>query len=152
MAEARGAVGSRRCGEPVEVLGALVAVGDHARRRPATAPVSASANIGGMTDAGALLFEARQRAGLSQAELARRAGIPRSVLNAYERGRRQPGADTFLRILDAADIEVRLSETTRRDMEERLGRILGQVLGLADALPLRREGPLEYPQFARRVG
>ena len=105
-----------------------------------------------MTDAGALLYEARHRAGLSQAELARRAGIPRSVLNAYERGRRQPGADTFLRVLDAADIEVRLSETTRRAQEERLGRILNQVLGLADALPLGPKGPLRYPRFARRAG
>ncbi|HEX2039957.1 MAG TPA: helix-turn-helix transcriptional regulator [Acidimicrobiales bacterium] len=105
-----------------------------------------------MTDAGALLYEARHRAGLSQAELARRAGIPRSVLNAYERGRRQPGADTFLRILDAADIEVRLSNRTRRAEEEYLGRILGLAIGLADALPLERNGPLTYPNFGRRVG
>lgn len=105
-----------------------------------------------MADAADLLYEARNRAGLSQAELARRAGIPRSVLNAYERGRRQPGADMFLRILDAADLELRLSATTRRAHEEHLGRILEDVIGLADFMPFEREGPLAYPNFARRVG
>lgn len=133
------------------VLGAVVAVG-LAGRRPTPPPVSVCANLLAVTDAGALLYEARHRAGLSQAELARRAGIPRSVLNAYERGRRQPGADAFLRILDAADFELRLSALTRRDHEEHLGRVLEDVIGLADHMPFKREGPLRYPRFARRVG
>lgn len=133
------------------VFRALVAL-RLAGRRSTPPPVSVCANLIGVTDAGALLYEARCRAGLSQAELARRAGIPRSVLNAYERGRRQPGADAFLRILDAADIEVRLSEKTRRAEEEYLGRILSDVLGLADALPSERKGPLTYPRFTRRAG
>ena len=44
-----------------------------------------------------LIGEIRRRSGLTQAELARRAGLPRSVLNAYERGRRQPGVDALAR-------------------------------------------------------
>ena len=35
----------------------------------------------------------RSRRGLTQAELARAAGMTRSVVNAYERGRRQPSVE-----------------------------------------------------------
>lgn len=38
---------------------------------------------------GALLRTARQQAGLSQAEVAGRAGVTQSVLSAYESGARQ---------------------------------------------------------------
>jgi transcriptional regulator with XRE-family HTH domain len=58
----------------------------------------------------ALLHEVLERSGLSQAELARRAGIPRSVLNAYLRGTREPGAEAFLRLACAAGFDVELSE------------------------------------------
>ena len=40
---------------------------------------------------GALIREARQRAGLSQTELARRAAVAQSVISAYETDRREPG-------------------------------------------------------------
>ena len=74
------------------------------------------------------------------------------MLNAYERGRRQPGADAFLRILDAAGLEVRVAGKTRRAEDEYLARILGLALDLAEALPTARRGDLAYPPFARRVG
>jgi len=45
---------------------------------------------------------------LSQAELARRAQLPRSVVNAYEHGRRQPGVDALARIASAAGMELRV--------------------------------------------
>ena len=108
--------------------------------------------MAGMTNAADLLYEARCRAKLSQAELARRSGIPRSVLSAYENGRRQPGADALFRILDAAGLDVRLTGKTPRAEDEYLARILGQVLDLAEALPFEREGPLAYPLFKRRAG
>lgn len=98
-----------------------------------------------------LLLLARRRAGLTQAELARRAGIPRSVLNAYERGRRQPGVDSLARILDAAGSSLRLSRPVERPDPERAGRILAQVLDLAESLPSRRRRTLPYPPFASRV-
>jgi len=60
-----------------------------------------------------LIVEARKQADLSQAELARRAGLPRSVLNAYENGRRQPGVDALARILAAAGRELRLGRAVR---------------------------------------
>ncbi len=46
-----------------------------------------------------LLVAARKQSGLSQVELSRRSGIAQSVISAYERGQREPGADVFIRIL-----------------------------------------------------
>jgi uncharacterized protein len=104
----------------------------------------------GKAGAGALIAEARRRGGLRQAELARRAGIPRSVLNVYERGRREPGAEALARILRTAGFELRLVRTPAVDAE-RAGRVLAQVLDLADALPTKRRGRLAYPPFRERV-
>jgi transcriptional regulator with XRE-family HTH domain len=95
--------------------------------------------------AGDLIAQARRESGLSQAELARRAGMPRSVLNAYERHRRQPGVDALARIARAAGLEVRIGRPLDRIDPHRAGRILVQVLDLAEALPSRRRGPLAYP-------
>ena len=99
--------------------------------------------------ASALIARARRRSGLRQAELARRAGLPRSVLNVYERGRREPGADALATVLAAAGFELRLAAAPPVD-PERAGRVLGQVLDLAEALPTRRRGSLRYPPFRRR--
>ena len=98
-----------------------------------------------------MLTEARRQAGISQAELARRAGVPRSVVNVYERGRRQPGADVLARLLTAAGFELRLAPAVRHLDGERAGRLLAQVLDLAEVLPARRRGRLAYPPFARRA-
>lgn len=92
-----------------------------------------------------LLAEARRRAGVTQAELARRAGLPRSVVNAYERGHREPGTEALARLLAALGLRLRVAPGLRRVDEERAGRILEQVLDLAEALPTRRGGPLRYP-------
>jgi transcriptional regulator with XRE-family HTH domain len=53
-----------------------------------------------------LIAVIRQQSGLSQAELARRTGLTRSVLSAYARGRRQPGVDALARIAAAAGLEI----------------------------------------------
>lgn len=74
--------------------------------------------------------------------------MPASVLSAYERGRRQPGADALDSILAAAGFELRLGP--RIDLEEN-GRILAQVLDLAWRLPFRPRPKLEYPPFQRRI-
>jgi transcriptional regulator with XRE-family HTH domain len=101
------------------------------------------ANIEPMS-AAALLKEARLRSGLSQAELARRAGITRSVVNVYERGVREPGADTLIRVLSAAGFDVHLDRAGPIDVQ-RNARILADVLDLAEHLPSRRRGRLTYP-------
>jgi predicted nucleotidyltransferase/DNA-binding XRE family transcriptional regulator len=52
--------------------------------------------------AGGLLRRARLGAGISQAELAFRAGVAQSVISAYEAGRRQPSLPTLARLIDSA--------------------------------------------------
>lgn len=88
---------------------------------------------------------------MNQAELARRAGIARSVLNVYESGRRRPSSDALARILAAAGFDLGLKPALRRLDAERAGRILEQVLDLAEALPSRRRGELRYPPIGRRA-
>ena len=56
-----------------------------------------------------LVREARRRAGLTQAELADRAGTKQSVISMYERGRRLPDLDTLQRLVAACGLELRLS-------------------------------------------
>jgi transcriptional regulator with XRE-family HTH domain len=58
--------------------------------------------------AAALLQLARLKAGLSQRELAGRAGVPTTMISAYERDRRQPTLETLLRLLRAAGFDLRL--------------------------------------------
>jgi transcriptional regulator with XRE-family HTH domain len=102
-----------------------------------------------MTESAALIVRAREAAGLSQAHLARKAGIPRSVLNAYEHGRRQPGADALIAIVRAAGFDLDL---IRRLDLERNARILAEVLDLAERLPWRPKRKLRYPPLNRRAG
>ena len=52
--------------------------------------------------AGSLLRRARVGAGMSQAELAFRAGVAQSVISAYEAGRRQPSLPTLAKLIEAA--------------------------------------------------
>ena len=61
-----------------------------------------------MTDrsAGSILREARQRAGLTQADLAARAGVTQSVISAYESGRRQPSLPVLRSLINAAGLEL----------------------------------------------
>jgi transcriptional regulator with XRE-family HTH domain len=56
--------------------------------------------------AAALVQLARIKAGLSQQELARRAGVPATMISAYERDKRQPGLNTLLKLLHAAGFEL----------------------------------------------
>jgi transcriptional regulator with XRE-family HTH domain len=56
----------------------------------------------------ALLRLARMRAGLTQAELAARAGVARSMVSAYESDHRQATLPTLMRLLAAAGFELRM--------------------------------------------
>src|SRR5690348_14066078 len=62
---------------------------------------------------GDLIVRARRTAGLSQAELARRAGTSRTTLSAYEHGRKSPSLDTLERLLAAAGFELAAHPTIR---------------------------------------
>ena len=94
-----------------------------------------------------LIREMRRRTGLTQAGLARRARMPRSVVNAYEHGKREPGVDALARLAAAAGFELRLRPAVRRLDPERAGRLLAQVLDLAEALPHRRRRGLSPSPF-----
>ena len=83
---------------------------------------------------GATLRRLRLRAGLTQVVVAEAAGIPASVLSAYERGRRQPGHDVVSRIIDALGLRVRFEPAPDPEMQARR---LVEVLTLAEALPYR---------------
>jgi transcriptional regulator with XRE-family HTH domain len=58
--------------------------------------------------AAGLLQLARLRSGLSQQELADRAGVDRSMVSAYEHDRRQPTLPTLSKLLKAAGFELRM--------------------------------------------
>jgi transcriptional regulator with XRE-family HTH domain len=55
---------------------------------------------------GDLLREARLRAGLSQGELARRAGKPTSSIGRWERGEVLPSLETLRELVRACDLEL----------------------------------------------
>jgi len=101
---------------------------------------------------------ARRRAGLTQAELARRAGTSQPVVSAYERGLRDPSHRTLRRLVEAAGARLRVDAmpTPMSDLPppatiEEHGRRLIDVLGLADALPKRRRPPtLEMPRLVSK--
>jgi transcriptional regulator with XRE-family HTH domain len=97
----------------------------------------------------ALLREILERSGLSQAELARRAGIPRSVLNVYLKGNREPGTEATLRIAAAAGFDVELKKRRSPVDGVRAGEILVQVVELAEALPFRPRPEIQFPPLKR---
>ncbi|HLL93141.1 MAG TPA: helix-turn-helix transcriptional regulator [Solirubrobacteraceae bacterium] len=92
-----------------------------------------------------LIARIRRARGYSQTELARRSGLDRSALSAYEHGRRQPSVATLARIAAAAGMQLDLAAAPNAAAEEHTGRILAQVLELAEALPYRPRDELAYP-------
>lgn len=98
-----------------------------------------------------MIEDIQRRSGLSQAELARRAGIPRSVLNVYLHGHREPGSDALLRLAAAAGLDVQFAERVPPVDPERASKILVQVLELAEALPFRPRAEMEFPPLAERL-
>ncbi len=57
---------------------------------------------------GDLLREARLRVGLSQADLARRAGKPTSVIGRWERNEVRPSLETLRELVRACGLDLRL--------------------------------------------
>jgi len=99
--------------------------------------------------AGELIRTVRRQSGFTQAELSRRAGMPRSVLSAYERGHRQPSVAALARITAAAGLEINVGPPAARPSLARAGEILAQVLDLAELLPYRPRRELAYPPLIR---
>ena len=96
---------------------------------------------------------ARRRRGLSQAELAERAGTSQPVISAYENGRRDPTTRTLRRLVAAAGgrLELRLavepSDIPPPASPKEHGVRLVDVLLLAEATGQRRHGMLKFPRI-----
>ena len=85
----------------------------------------------------ALVQEARRRSGLTQAELARRAGVPQSSVAKIERGRRDPSLSTLDRLVRAAGLELRVQLAPRDDHDLQL------IDAMLDLTPEQRLESLE---------
>lgn len=88
----------------------------------------------------ALLQLARLKAAMSQRELAERAGVPVSMISAYERDQRQPTLTTLLRLLHAAGFDLRLHLAAYDPHDDILAEL---EEGRSEAERLRREQQLQ---------
>ena len=105
-------------------------------------------------DPSELIRAVRRRGGLTQAELARRAGTSQPVVSAYEHGRRDPTFGTLRRLVAAGGERLLVDAVAPSDGPppaaddgERARRLV-DVLLLADAIPPRRRaGVLRAPRL-----
>jgi len=98
--------------------------------------------------AGAIIRAVRRRRGLTQADLAHRAGTSQPVISAYEHGRRDPTLGTLRKLVEAGGERLQLDAVAPgsnlpppADAGEHARRLL-EVLTLADAIPARRRSPV----------
>ena len=109
-------------------------------------------------DAGALIRDARGRAGLTQAELAELSGTSQATLCAYERGGKTPSADTLARVLAAAGMRLATAPATRPVRTpsaaalRSAARGLNDVIELAAQLPTRHRRTLGFPRLPTPSG
>jgi len=83
-------------------------------------------------DAGALVRDARELAGLSQSDLAARLGTAQSAVSRWERGLDVPRVDTLGRILQACELEADLRFRRHDDVDR------SQVVHLMHFTPAQR--------------
>ena len=92
--------------------------------------------------AAGLLTLARLKAGLSQRELGDRAGVPATMISAYERDKRQPTVATLMKLVHAAGFEVRMRLAPLPDVDSArspgASRRARAVWSAATELPRRR--------------
>lgn len=86
-----------------------------------------------------LLKMARKRAGLTQKQLAEKAGTTQPSVARWEAGEREPGFDTVQRLIRACDLEMSVS-LNQIDLHD-----LGLALGTREMTPGQRvENMLEW--------
>lgn len=90
--------------------------------------------------AAGLVLMAREEAGMSQRELAERAGVAQSEIARIESGKREPSIPILQRILAAAGLELRFRLAPLEDHD--------QVLA---ARQTRRSGPQKKAAEARHI-
>jgi transcriptional regulator with XRE-family HTH domain len=81
-------------------------------------------------DPSQLVREARSRAGLTQRELARRAGTSQSVVARIERGHTRPSSETLGRLLAAAGFELRAELAPRPVLDTHMLEDVDRILAL----------------------
>jgi transcriptional regulator with XRE-family HTH domain len=99
-------------------------------------------------DAATLIKAVRRRQGLTQSELAQRAGTSQPVISAYEHGRRDPTLETLRKLVEAGGERLQMEAVPLgsdlappADVAEHARRLL-EVLTLADAIPARPRNPV----------
>lgn len=102
-----------------------------------------------------MLRMARRRAGLSQRELARRAGVPQPTVSRIERGLMSPSLDTLGPLIEACGMELevvehpgagvdrgQIQDGLRRSPRERLAYAVASARAVADLVARAREVPV----------
>lgn len=101
---------------------------------------------------GRLLAQARRRGGLTQRELARRAGTSQSVIARIERGQTSPGAETLERLLGEAGFELRVELRRYRAPPNHMLADVARILRLTPEERLREvANAARFVAAARRV-
>ncbi len=77
-----------------------------------------------MSEGSELIKRARRQAGMTQAELARRAGTSQSAVAAYESGAKAPTVDTLVRLLEATGQQLGTRPVPSQSRSTRLGRLI----------------------------
>ncbi|HYO60379.1 MAG TPA: helix-turn-helix transcriptional regulator [Actinomycetota bacterium] len=102
---------------------------------------------------GAVIRRARLRAGISQAELARRLGSKQPVVARWETGARSPSLETVARAVEACGLALDVAVVDRDEGEDAL---LREWQRLSPAERMRRNEEMlrteEWLRRARRVG
>lgn len=98
------------------------------------------------------MIDARERSGLSQRALARRAGTAQSVVARIELGATSPTTDTLGRLVEAAGFELRMSLVPRLVLDPQALDDVPRILGLSPEQRLREVANLHrFLGAARRV-
>jgi len=84
-----------------------------------------------------LVREARYRAGLTQRELAARAGTSQSVVARVEAGQTRPGSGTLQRLLEAAGFELRTELVPLPVVDSHMLEDIARILALTPEQRLR---------------
>jgi transcriptional regulator with XRE-family HTH domain len=101
---------------------------------------------------GLLLRAARRRSGLTQRELARRAGTSQSVVARIEQGRTDPSTATLARLLAAAGFELRADLSPVPVADTHMLEDVARILALAPEERLREvRNVSRFEAAARRV-
>lgn len=91
------------------------------------------------SDVARMLRQARLSAGLTQVEIARRAGLHQSVVSKYEQGVREPSAGRMLRLLSAADDTASPLAPPQGGSSDGRSSSVGDVLPTTDTIASRVE-------------